>query len=381
VQQTGDGAIVSLAGIPSKGSKTFEVVTDVTEVEVPFRLNGNNLDTPFYRIQIDEEGMITSIYDKENDREVIQEDGRANLFRMYEDKPIYYDNWDIDIYHTEKYWDVTGVTRMEWTELGAVRATLEICRNISNSVIKQKIYFFADSRRIEFNTYVDWKEHQHLLKVHFPVDIHSDEATFDIQFGNLTRKVHSNTSWDTARFESCGQKWIDLSEGHYGVSLLNDCKYGHSIKNGNMAITLIKSGIEPNPTTDQEEHYFTYAIYPHAQSWRSAGTVREAAKLNQPAYAVRGGVPGAASSFASLNKSNVVLETMKLAEDGEGIILRIYECENALTKVHVNLGVAGVTSVQECNLMEESITTVPIAGNGFDLKIKPYEIKSYRVRF
>ena len=111
------------------------------------------------------------------------------------------------------------------------------------------------------------------LKVHFPVDIHTDEAAFDIQFGNLTRKIHRNTSWDEARFESCGQKWMDMSEGHYGVSLLNDCKYGHSALDGVMTLTLIKSGIEPNPTADQEEHTFTYALYPHAEGWRRANTV------------------------------------------------------------------------------------------------------------
>lgn len=382
VQQSADGAVAYLKGIPSKGSKTFTVINSLEERILPFDLSGNHLETPYYSIDIDEQGMFTSIFDKENNREVLQENQRGNLLRMYEDKPIYYDNWDIDIYHTEKFWDVTGISRMEWTEIGAVRAALEVDRNISNSIIKQKIYFYADSRRIEFNTYVDWKEHQHLLKVHFPVDIHSDEATFDIQFGNLTRKVHSNTSWDIARFESCGHKWIDLSEGHYGVSLLNDCKYGHSVKDGNMAITLIKSGIEPNPATDQEEHYFTYAIYPHAENWRSAGTVKEAAKLNQPAYAVNGGIPGTAASYASINKSNIMIETIKQAEDGDGIILRMYEYENALTNAHVKLDRASeIISIEECNLIEEIIEPVPKLEDGFDIKIKPYEIKTYRVRF
>lgn len=381
VQKSADGAVAYLKGIPSKGSKTFETVTG-KEGDKPFYLKGNHLETPYYTIELDEQGLFASIYDKENDREVLQDGQQGNLFRMYEDKPIYYDNWDIDIFYTEKFWDVTDISRMEWTEIGEVRATLEIQRNISNSVIRQKIYFYADSRRIEFNTYVDWKEHQHLLKVHFPVNIHSDEASFDIQFGNLTRKVHSNTSWDAARFESCGHKWIDLSEGHYGVSLLNDCKYGHSVKDGNMAITLIKSGIEPNPATDQEEHYFTYAIYPHAENWRAAGTVFEAAKLNQPAYAVKGGNPGAAFSFASVNKPNVMIETVKQAEDGEGVILRIYEYENALTKAHISLAMAQeIVSIEECNLIEEIIETVPKTEDGFDIEIKPYEIKTYKVKF
>ncbi len=380
VQQTAAGAVAYVNNLPSKGSKTFAFAQ--RKAAVPFKLTGSLLETPFYRIAINDQGMLTSVYDKDNDREVLKDGQYGNLLRMYEDKPIYYDNWDIDIFYTEKYWDADKVTRMEWTEIGAVRATLEIERKISNSTIKQKIYFYADSRRIEFDTYVDWREHQHLLKVHFPVNIHSDEAAFDIQFGNVTRKVHTNTSWDKARFESCGQKWIDLSEGHYGVSLLNDCKYGHSVKDGNMAITLIKSGTEPNPVTDQEEHFFTYALYPHAETWRNGGTVMEAAKLNQPAYAVQGGIPGTVKFFASVDKSNIMLETIKSAEDGNGIILRMYECENALTNAAVKLGMASsVASVEECNLIEEKISDIPMAEEGFMVKIKPYEIKTFRVVF
>ncbi|MBE5967561.1 MAG: alpha-mannosidase [Lachnospiraceae bacterium] len=380
VQQTKEGAIAYVKGIPSKGYRTYEIVEAGAKEETPFTLKGDtSLETPFYKITLDESGLFTSIYDKENDREVLQAGKRANLLRMYEDKPIYYDNWDIDMYYTEKYWDADQVTRMEWTEVGSLRTTLEIDRKISNSVIKQKIYFYADSRRIEFATYVDWKEHQHLLKVHFPVNIHSDEATFDIQFGNVTRKIHTNTSWEMARFESCGQKWIDMSEGHYGVSLLNDCKYGHSVKDGNMAITLIKSGIEPNPMTDYEEHYFTYALYPHAENWRAGGTVREAYKLNQSAYAVQGGTPGTKTSFASVDQANIVMETIKEAEDGSGIIIRMYESENALTKAHIQLGVTA-SSIVECNLIEEEGENVPAVGDGFDIEIKPYEVKTYKIR-
>jgi alpha-mannosidase len=378
VQQTEEGGIAFVKGLPSKGSKTYEVAD--FQPQNPFRLENNVLETPFYKIEIDEQGMFTSILDKENKREVIQNGERANLIRMYEDKPIYFDNWDIDIYYTEKYWDVDQVTKMKWVEMGPVRATLEIERKVSNSVIKQKIYFYSDSRRIEFNTYVDWKEHQHLLKVHFPVNIHTDEATFDIQFGNVTRKIHTNTSWDMARFESCGQKWMDLSEGHYGVSLLNDCKYGHSVKESNMALTLIKSGIEPNPTTDQEEHFFTYALYPHGGTWREAGTVSEAAKLNQPVYSVEGGVPGEQISFITVDKKNVVIETIKQAENGNGVIMRLYECENALTTAKLTFGVP-VTVIKECNLLEEDLIDIPIGNNSANITIKPYEIKTYRLIF
>lgn len=381
IQQTKEGAVAYVFGIPSKGSKTFALTDEIMEADIPFTLTGSVLDTPYYQVMFNESALLTSIYDKENDREVLQEGKESNLFCMYEDKPIYYDNWDIDVFYTEKFWEVNECTRMEWTEMGPVCAALEIERKVSNSLISQKIYFYADSRRIDFHTYVDWKEHQHLLKVHFLVNIHSDEASFDIQFGNVTRKVHTNTSWDKARFESCGQKWIDLSEGHYGVSLLNDCKYGHSVKDGNMAITLIKSGIEPNPVTDQEEHYFTYALYPHKEGFRAGQTVKEAYQLNQPAYAVKGGKPGTFSSFVRVNKSNIIIETVKSAEDGEGIIIRMYECDNALTKGEVALSeLLNIQSVTECNLVEENISEVSVEDNKFTLVIKPYEIKTYKIK-
>ncbi len=379
VQQTADGAIACVEHLPSKGYRSYTVLKEAAPVETPFVLtDDHHLETPYYRITLDENGLFTGIFDKENDREVLKQGERANLMRMYEDKPIYYDNWDIDIYYTEKFWDVDALDHMEWTELGPVRATLELTRTISNSLIRQKIHFYAKNRRIEFETYVDWKEHQHLLKVHFPVDVHTDEATFDIQFGNLTRKVHQNTSWDKARFESCGQKWMDLSEGHYGVSLLNDCKYGHSVKDSNMALTLIKSGIEPNPMTDYEEHFFTYALYPHAEGWRAARTVREAYMLNQPLLAVEKGTKVGEYSFASVDKDNVILETVKAAEDGNGIILRLYESENAKTKVCLTVN-RDFERAYICNLLEETETEAAVFGNRIQIPVKPYEIVTVRI--
>lgn len=379
VQKTAEGAVVYVEHLPSKGYKTFAAVSSEIEQKTPFVLvDDHTLETPFYTIHLDAEGRFDRIYDKENDREVLQDGKKGNQFRMYEDKPMCFDNWDVDIYYTEKYWDVNDVISMEWTECGPVRATLEMERKESNSVIHQKIHFYADSRRIEFETYVDWKEHQTLLKVHFPVNVHTDEATFDVQFGNLTRKVHTNTSWDKARFESCGQKWIDLSEGHYGVSMLNDCKYGHSVKDSDMALTLIKSGIEPNPVADQEEHYFTYAIYPHAEKWQEAKTVEQAYDLNQPAIAVAGGKPGSLLSKASVDRSNVVLETIKCAESGHGIIIRMYESENALTKT--NLVVEGnYNKAFVCNLLEEEEAELELKDGVVCVQLKPYEVVTVKL--
>ncbi len=378
VQKTADGSVAYLNNLPPKGYKTF-MPTKSNNEKSAFELVDNcHLETPFYTVEFDEKGLIKRIYDKECEREVLQADKLANEFCMYEDKPIYYDNWDIDIYYTEKFWKVDDVQIMEWKDIGNVSATLYIERNVSNSVIKQKIHFYANSRRIDFETVVDWKEHQHLLKVHFPVNIHTDEATFDIQFGNLKRKTHTNTSWDKARFESCGQKWVDLSEGHYGVSLLNDCKYGHSINDSNIGLTLIKSGIEPNPTTDQEMHFFTYSLYPHKDNWKASGTVKEAYFLNQPAFAVCGGKENESFSLASVNYPNAIIETVKQAEDKNGYIVRVFECENALTPVKLKWNLP-FTKAEECNLMENTEQELLVSDGNISFTLKPYEVKTIRI--
>src|SRR5699024_7862502 len=109
-----------------------------------------------------------------------------------------------------------------------------------SSTITQDMIVYAESRRIDFKTHVDWQERQRLLKVAFPVDVRSTEATYDNQYGNVKRPTHWNTSWDYARFETVGHQWADLSEGGYGVSLLNDSKYGYDIKDHVMRLSLLK---------------------------------------------------------------------------------------------------------------------------------------------
>ena len=229
-------------------------------------------------------------------------------------------------------------------------------------------------------TYVDWKFSEHIMKANFPIDVHTDEATFDIQFGNLKRKTHQNTSWDVARFESCAHKWVDVSEGGYGVSLMNDCKYGHSVLNHVLALTLIKSGTEPYATTDQEEHVFTYSLYPHVGTWQEANTVAESFNLNVPAKAVFANPDKDSFSFMSQDNKNVILETIKRAEDGDGIIVRLYEVENKTTDVTVKTAF-DITEVVETNLMEEKVEgAVSANGNEFTFRIKPFEIKTFRIR-
>ena len=380
VQKTADGAVVYLENLPSKGRKGFAKVGSAAAAS-PFTLSADShtLDTPFYTVRFDETGRIASMFDKDARREVFQDGQTGNAMRVFEDKPIYYDNWDIDNFYTEKFWEVTDLKEFTWTENGPVRATLHLVRNFSHSTICQDIHFYANLRRVDFVTTVDWHEHQSLLKVFFPANVHTDQATFEIQYGNLTRKTFSNTSWDRARFESCGQKWCDVSEGHYGVSVLNDCKYGHSVKDGCIGLTLIKSGIEPNPVTDQEVHHFTYALFPHQEGWQAGGTVRQAFFLNQPALVTAGGTADAGESLASVDVPNVVLETIKQAEDGDGVILRMYECENALTPVTLTWA-KPFTSAEAENCIEQKTGEVEVSGNQIRFTIKPYEVKTIRIR-
>ena len=381
-QDTPDGALVYLKDLPSKGWETLVPCSEVPEEKPEICVEGNVIETPFYTAEFDEKGFLTRLYDRKAERDVIRENSRGNLLRMYEDKPMYYDDWDIDIFYTEKGWDVDDLTSMAWTEKGPVRATLEIERNIAGCRICQKIRFYRDDRRIDFETHVDWHVHQHLLKVYFPTTVHSDEATFEIQFGSVKRKVHQNTSWDVARFESCGQKWMDFSEGHYGVSLLNDCKYGHSVKDGVIALTLIKSGIEPNPECDQGEHVFTYSLYPHEGSEKTA-TIRAAGALNQPALVREGSGTLGHFSLAGTASANVVLETIKRAENGDGWIVRLYETDNARTHSELVWN-RPVKNVEFVNGLEEMLEEAPFETRGnmavIPLTMKPFEIRTLRIR-
>ncbi|MGN0315825.1 MAG: alpha-mannosidase [Fusicatenibacter sp.] len=385
VQKTADGAIAYLFGTPSKGYQVLrpcEAPSAAPVFAITDRADGGYLvDTPFYQAEINGCGQFTMLYDKENERQVLKEHQVGNEFRIYEDKPLQYSNWNIDIFHLEKSKPVDQVRSMEWIEYGPVRATLLVELGMMDTVIRQKIHFYANDRRIDFETYVDWKFAEQLLKVHFPVDIHTDEATYDIQFGNVTRKIHTNTSWDEAKFEVCGHKWADLSEGEYGVSLMNDCKYGYSMRHQVMTLTLIKSGTHPNKTADQEEHFFTYSLYPHNGTWRQSHTVQEAMNLNVPQKAVKGAAPSNSYSFMKTDRPNVVLETIKKAEDGDGIIVRMYEVQNSRSRV--NLKVSGrILDAEETDLLENPTEShLEVGEQEIGFTIKPYEIRTIRIRF
>lgn len=381
----GGEAVFFAKEIPAQGYKTYYIVDDQVKCsDSLININSSCIENDFFQICLDEKGQIKSFYDKKNNRELLKSGEKGNVLQAFEDKPMNFDNWDIDIFYKEKMWNVDDIQKIEVVENGPVRAALKIERRFLDSTIIQKIFVYRDIDRVDFETYVDWKQSQVLLKVAFPIDINTNKATYEIQYGNIERPTHSNTSWDVARFEVCGQKWADISEGDFGVSLLNNCKYGHDIQEGTMRLTLIKSGIEPNPTTDQEEHYFTYSIYPHRGEWKDSETVSMAYNLNVPLYARieqahKGELP-LKLSFINLDKNNVMIETVKKAEDGDEFIVRMYEFHNKRSKVTMEF-FKDIVSVNECSLMEEDIKSFDIKDNKVEFVIKPFEIKTFKVQF
>lgn len=382
LQKTEEGTFTAwIEGIPPKGVKVLRFSEGKVQ-ESPFIITSEGIETPYYKAAIDSCGFFTSLFDKISNREVLQSGEKGNIFRVYEDKPMEFDNWNIDIYYSRKSWIAEDMTKLQWIENGPAQAVLLTERKYCNSTINQKIYFYANSSRIDFETYVDWKEHQQLMKVEFPIAVNANEATYDIQFGNLTRPTHSNTSWDKAKFEVCAHKWADLSDGGFGVSLLNDCKYGYSIRNQVMTLSLIKSGIDPNPTTDQEEHWFTYSILPHEGSWKDGATVQQAYMLNVPVLsscpAGKADVVNNTSSFIDVNAENIIIESIKKAEDELGTIIRMYEFENKLTTAKISLG-RKYSKVIECDLLERDILCAAEDTKEVSFTIKPYEIKTFRI--
>ena len=339
-----------------------------------------HLENDFIRIEFNEAGDIARVYDKKAERELLPEGGIANQFQVFEDRPINWDAWDIDIFFDDKMWLADPASSIKVVEAGPLRAKLEIKRRLLNSDTIQRISLAYNSPQVDFDTWVDWREKHILFKVAFPVDLLAPAATYEIQWGNVQRPTHSNTSWDWARFETCAQKWVDLSEGDYGVSLLNDCKYGHDIKGNVMRISLLRAPTSPDPIADQGEHRFTYSLFPHAGSW-DEDTVQAAYALNDPLIVVEGQGNGDETNLQSLisvNRPNIVIETVKQAEDGNGIIVRFYETQRQRGKVTLSTSF-DLGEVWRANLLEDNEEQLAANGRHVELYVTPYQIVTLRL--
>ncbi|MEH7305796.1 alpha-mannosidase [Neobacillus drentensis] len=376
-QQTADGEwLVKVDEVPSLGKSSVYYEQGMNETASPFNVSGNNVSSNYYEISWNDKGQLTRLYDRKNKRDVLAPNACGNVFQVFEDKPMQYDAWDIDLYYQEKMKEISTLKGLKVSENGPIRCVVEFTWAYSNSVINQKMTLYVNNPRIDFETKIDWHDQNQLLKVAFPVEIRATEATYDIQYGNVKRPTHWNTSWDYARFETVGHQWADLSERDYGVSLLNDCKYGHDIKDNVMRLTLLKSATYPDIEADQGEHLFTYSLLPHAGSWYEGNTVRHAWELNNPlTYAV--GQTESVSLF-NVTAPNVMVDAVKKAENGDHVIVRLHEFAGARGTVEVTSDFH-IDSWQECDLMERS--TSEVRGNeAFTFDIKPYELKTFIVK-
>lgn len=370
---------VWVEGIPAKGYKV--VSAPVVSQGVIACADCRKIENDSVCVKFDENWNISSIYDKKADREVVKSGEVANLLTAYEDIPRAWDAWEITNYYTEKSWDLNEVSSVKVIRDGET-AGFEITRPFQKSTVTQRITLDAHTAKIDFDNTIDWKNDHILLKTAFPTDITSEKATYDIQYGSVERPTHYNTSWEQAKFEVCAHKYADLSEYNYGVSIMNDCKYGHDIHGGVIRLTLLKSATHPNPAADKEVHHFTYSIYPHSGDYRTAGTIQMAYQLNNPmtatTVAANDGKLADSYSLVSVNRDNIFVEAVKEAEDGDALIVRLYDAYDTTTKVTVNFGF-DVAKVETATILEEAEAEVPVNGNSVTLTVKPFEIVTLKV--
>ena len=363
-----DGKTVYAEKIPAHGYKVIES----KEAENEIKVSEKSIENDLLKVTFNDKYHIVSVFDKECMREVISEGAEANRFEVFEDYPKAYDAWEITDYYKQKMWVADDVSEIELLPYG-----IRIKRKYQKSEIIQDIILKNGSKRIDFKTKIDWHEDHVLLKAAFPVDIRNNNATYDIQFGNLERPTHENTSWDKAKFEVSAHKWADLSETGYGVSILNDCKYGYNTEKNVMKISLLKAATYPNSLADREVHEFTYSFYPHKGDFREGKTVLEGYLLNTPLIAAKiektNGKLADKYSLVSSDSENVIVETIKKSEYGNDIIVRLYESYNKKSNAVITTGF-DFKEVYLCDLMEENCKKIEHNGRDIPLKVKNFEI-------
>ena len=385
-QLTDSGDIIfTAASVPSKGYKLFEIKNmKATNQKLVSDIDNRIINTDFYRLELNGTGEIIVLYDKKNDRDIVPKGDFANRLTAFEDKPFADDAWNIQPYYTEKSWTVEDNASITVKENGPVRTVIHIERTYRDSIIKQDMILYSHTPRIDFVTNVDWQESDIMLKADFPADFNATRATFDIQFGNVERNVHNNTSWDFAQFEVCAHRFADVGEEGYGLSLLNDCKYGYDVKNGRIRLTLLRCPSYPDPLADRGVHDFTYSLFPHADSWKQAATELEADNINIPLHTrvlePNNGKASSEISFIKTDNPNIKIGTIKKAEDSDEVIIRIYEAWNKRSKFKLEF-TKPIKSIIECDLMENKIGDAAYTGNTVSGIATPFEIKTYRLSF
>ena len=379
-------------GIPSCSSLGITITTSLeqTDSTEPWKVSTRVIETPLYRLRVDTQGHLTSLHSKPLRRELLKKGSRGNVLQAFHDTPQQWEAWDIDAHYENKKADILQFKSSRILENGPLRLTLEIVRRTDRgSRITQHMQFYHRSPRIDFKTHVRWSDSQILLKAAFPVNLNPSSATYEIPFGSIRRSARPKAPEDKAKFEVPAQQWADLSDAKFGVSLLNDCKYGYDVKDGTLRLTLLRSPrfphpIEPwrhggNQATDQGDHRFTYALFPHAGDWRKGETTRKARELNNPIVVRENSVNVGMPSLLTSLPVSLCLDAVKKSDDGPEIIVRIHEAHGVAGRHHIEFGY-GIEKAFECDLMEQVIQKLKPSKGRLSLKFGAFEIKTLKLK-
>jgi len=386
-QQDGNRVLFMARDVPESGYKTFWLRKGkVKKQKNALKVTETTLENKFFKIEINPgNGNIRRFFDKRLNKDLLAPGQEGNILQFFEDKPKHYDAWNIG--YTGKKWVCEKVQSIEIVESGPARAILRYVREFGKSKFAQDYTIYADVPRLDIHTIADWHEHHILAKAAFPVNVDSDSATFDIAYGSIRRTTHPKTPAEKAKFEVPAHKYIDLSQSDYGISLLNDCKYGHDVKDNVMRITLLRSPLTPNPLhrpagyinpfADQGQHEFTYSIYPHAGDAKKALSVKRGYELNYPLIPIvaskhKGSLPQK-HSFISLTPDNLVLTVVKKAEDSDAKVIRLYEVNGKEARGSIRFATP-IHSAWQADMMEVREKELPVADNAVRISVKPYEI-------
>ncbi|QAY67032.1 alpha-mannosidase [Paenibacillus protaetiae] len=348
----------------------------------PFKYDGRTLQTPFAAIVFDEHGYMTSFTDLPSGRELVRGEQPLNALLMGEDVPLAWDNWDIDQDSKLKLEKQTNLLSREVAADGPLQFRIRSVYRIgSRSELKQDIVFYADDARIDFETVIDWKDRYQLLKAGFDVQVLAGSARHEVQFGHVERPTHRNTVYDQAMFEVCNHKWTDLSENRFGVAVLNDCKYGISVEESDIRLTLHKGGCHPDPRGDEGVHEVTYSFLPHNSGFQAESVIRPAYELNMPLNVSEGRHRADNNPLFTVDAPNVIVEAVKPAEEENAYIVRLYEAERSAAAATLSFG-HRPAKVAVTNMLEEEQSLLPVSQSGeVKLQLKAFEIVTLKVQF
>jgi alpha-mannosidase len=365
---------------PSCGYGVYQLSSEPCPEASSLEVSATTLQNRYWRIRLNRDGGIVELFDKINRRSVLEAGQVGNDLQLFQDGPECEDAWNLHATVGKKRYPIQGPTTLRVVEKGPLRGCLRVERHHGKTTIRQDIVLYVRQPRIDFVTHVDWKERHTVLKAAFPLALRSTRATYEVQFGAVERPTHRNTPWDQEKFEVPAQRWADISEAGYGVSLLNDCKYGYDALNNVLRLTLLRGTSYPDPIADLGEHDFTYSLLPHAGNWSDSGTVARAWELTTPlgAWPVAADTPLTRRSLVRVEGAAAVVQTLKVAQDGRGLVLRLYEPHGGRGQVRVQLDLP-VRAVHSCNLVEEDGPALKLRDGAFEFDINPFQIRTFRL--